>query len=114
MNTVDEAESFIAQVEKMLADLDTPEGDGLFVMLTSNFGEVSNFESFKVFYSNFLLKCPNQQIVEGHNNDADAQNLWNSIDSNHNGSLDITYEGKLLVKVIINFALTLTRNFFHI
>lgn len=112
LDNEEDARKFIAETEEMLSNIDN-DGDKLYNHFKLLFGEVTDFDSFKNFYFNYLSKCPNQDIVKNYNKEEDAKKLWFKIDVNRNGTLDIN-EGKLLVKAIIIHAKLLTKKFFHI
>ena len=112
METAEDAKDFINECDSMIQKIES-DPEPMFKQFEDLFGRVENFKTFVIFYQKFLKGCPNQQIVEGHDTEAEAKNCWSTIDVNNNDDLDAD-EQKVLVQAIIRKAKDLTKSFFKL
>ncbi len=111
IRNADEARDFIQETESILSD---SQQIGTFTnVLKEKWGGITDFNSFKNFFNNYLKDCPNPEIVNGVNVEKDAVTLWNKIDINKNGTLDSEEENLVIIE-IMRHSLGLVRAHFKI
>ena len=111
IQTKEEAINFISETEAIIND---PDQIAMFTgVLKSKWGGITDRNSFKNFFTNYLNDCPNSAIVKGVNIDADAQVLWEKIDVNKNNQLDKDEENSVIVE-IMKHSLGLVKKYFNI
>ena len=76
-------------------------------------GEVTDQNSFKVYFVNYLGRWQNPEIMKNVDIEADSANLWNSIDVNKNGKLDKDEE-LLVMAQLMRHSIEKTKKFFGI
>jgi hypothetical protein len=111
IQTKEEAINFISETEQII---NNPDQIAMFAgVLIGKWGNITDRDSFKNFFTNYLNDCPNSAIVEGVNINEDANALWEKIDVNKNGKLD-EGEQNLVIIEIMKHSLGLVKKYFKI
>ena len=114
LDSAEQAEKFVDDAEALLELLEYDDEGEMTKKIISEYTEIKDYKSFFKFFSDFLYDCPNFKVVEGHINDDEAKNLWNSIDyKNKNTNIQKSHV-KIFISKIIQFEIDLIKGFFKI
>jgi len=102
----------ISGLEKMIEKLDK-KGQQFYDHLTNEHGNIIDFDSFKIFFHNFLKKLPKQEITAEHGTEEEAQTIWNKIDFNKNEKLD-SEESISVVREMLKYIIKLIKKYYKI